>query len=537
MPQILQPCLKPRPAQVVRARFGVARAIPPALLLVSLLGGPVVAATDLATAVAIGPADNNQILLSWHASMLRPYQVEVSEDLVTWTDCGCVQVGNNATIELIVPKPGPNGFFRLREGAVRPGFDQVLMSRGDDHCYPQFSGPASMVDIGFAINMFGISRSACYVNNNGNITFDAPLFVYTPESLIKKQSVMIAPFWADVDSRNPLSGVTRFSSQPGMVNGRPAFGVTWRDVGYFSQHVEKVNTFQLVLIERADRNAGDFDIEFNYNRIEWETGDASGGSSGFGGAAARVGWTNGQGLFMEYQGSGTSLALLDRLPNTDPNFLQGLIYQMWNSGVPGRILIPVVNGLPQTESGLNFTVNAGPDFSLLPSAGRVFGLSATMTPPETPGVTFTWVQEGGPSDVIISGGTTLTPSIQIAEPGQYTFRLYGVKQGTFTASSSDPINVIHPGVFEMNGGYYQRLTSDPLAVQLTEASAKFNGQNITSVLWTQIEGDKASLQSPTSINPTVILPGSGVYRFKMTASTNHSPPFIRTVEATVVHGE
>jgi hypothetical protein len=506
-------------------------------MLFPLSVGSLTAATDLATAMAISQAQDDQILLSWHGAMLRPYQVEVSQDLMTWTDCGCTQVGNDAAIQTIVPKPGTRGFYRLREGAVRPGFDQTAMSRGDDHCYPQFTGPVTTVDLGFTINMFGVSRTACYVNNNGNITFDGPLFVYTPESLIRNKSIMIAPFWADVDSRNPLSGVTRFSNQPGMVNGRPAFGVTWREVGYFSQHVEKVNTFQLILIERADRNPGDFDIEFNYNRIEWETGDASGGSAGYGGAAARVGWTNGQGLFMEYQGSGNTLALLDRLPGNDPNFLQGLIYQTWNSGVPGRILIPVVNGLPQTEAALNYTVNAGPDTSLPASSGRVFSLNGTVSPPETTGVTYSWVQEGGPSEALITGATTLSPTMQIADPGQYTFRLYGVKKGTFTASSSDTVSITHPGVFEIIGGDYRRFAADPLAVQLTEATAKFNGQNLTAIQWIQTEGEKASIQGSTTTNPTVLLPASGFYRFKMTASTNHNPPFVKTADATVLHSD
>ena len=528
---------KHRPTPVVRGDHGAVSPIPTAVLVFVAVGGSILAATEQVPSLAICPAPNDQMELSWHGGMLRPYQVEVSQDLVSWTDCGCLHIGNNSAITAVVPKPGLRGFYRLREGAVRPGFDQVEMSRGDDHCYPQFAGPATTVELGFAINLFGVARSSCYVNNNGNITFDAPLFVYTPESLIKKQSVMIAPFWADVDSRNPLSGVTRFSSQPGTVNGHQAFGVTWREVGYFSQHVEKTNTFQLVLIERADRNPGDFDIEFNYNRIEWETGDASGGSYGFGGSAARVGWTNGQGLFMEFQGSGTSLALLDRLSNDDPNHAQGLIYQMWNSGVPGRILIPVVNGLPQTEAGLDFTVNAGSDFSLMPSAGRVFNLTATMTPPDTAGVTYSWVQESGTPEAVITNANTLTPTIQIAETGQYTFRLYGVKQGTFTASSSDAINVVHPGTFEIATGSYQRASSDPLSVQLSDAFAKFNGLNVASVLWTQTEGEKASIQNASSINPTVVLPHSGVYRFKLTASTSHSPPFVKTMEATVVHGD
>jgi len=507
--------------------------------MMALFGGgmPVVAAVGQVTSVAITPAPDNQVLLSWQGAALRPYQVETSPDLLAWTDQGVPQVGNGGLAETLAPRLGPLGFYRLRLGAVRPGFDQLAMSRGDDHCYPQFTGPAAPVELGFGINLFGVTRTTCFVNNNGNVTFDAPLFVYTPESLIKKQSVMIAPYWADVDSRNPISGVTRFSNIPALINGRQAFGVTWREVGYFSQHTDLLNTFQLLLIERCDRNPGDFDIEFNYNQIEWETGDASGGSMGLGGSAARVGWTNGQGLFMEYKGSGESLALLDKLPNDEPNFQRGLIYQTWNSGIPGRVIIPVVNGVPQTEDGLDFTVNAGPDLMLAPTAGRSFSLAAALAPPNTAGVTYTWLMESGPAEALISNSNTLNPSMLIPEPGEYVFRLYGVKHGAFIASSSDAIGVTHPGKFEVNGGFYSRLTTDPLNVPLIEASARFNGQNVTTVLWTQIEGEKASIQFPNQINPTVVLPRSGTYRFQLRAATNHTPAFVKTVEATVVHGE
>ncbi len=38
---------------------------------------------------------------------------------------------------------------------------------------------------------------------------------------------------------------------------------------------------------------GDFDVEFRYNRCEWETGDASGGTNGFGGTEAQAGFDAG----------------------------------------------------------------------------------------------------------------------------------------------------------------------------------------------------------------------------------------------------
>ena len=64
---------------------------------------------------------------------------------------------------------------------------------------------------------------------------------------------------------------------------------------------------QIVLTDRTDTGAGNFDIYFNYTRITWETGSASGGSNGFGGVSAAVGYNAGTGnqpgTFFELPGS------------------------------------------------------------------------------------------------------------------------------------------------------------------------------------------------------------------------------------------
>ena len=42
---------------------------------------------------------------------------------------------------------------------------------------------------------------------------------------------------------------------------------------------------------------------FDYSQIQWETGDASGGTNGFGGTPARVGYSNGSTVSFELPGS------------------------------------------------------------------------------------------------------------------------------------------------------------------------------------------------------------------------------------------
>lgn len=124
------------------------------------------------------------------------------------------------------------------------------------------------------------------------------------------------------------------------INGQGAFGVNWVDVGYFSRHTDKLNSFQLVLIDRSDIAAGDFDFELNYDKIQWETGDASGGSNGLGGSSARAGWTNGGLDKFELAGSGVNGAFLDGGPNA-------LVSNSLNSNVDGRYTFSVRNGTVQ----------------------------------------------------------------------------------------------------------------------------------------------------------------------------------------------
>jgi hypothetical protein len=195
------------------------------------------------------------------------------------------------------------------------------------------SSPA--VAIGFPINFFGVTHSQLFVNNNGNVTFDAPLTAFTPFGLVGTRQAIIAPFFADVDTRGAGSGIVRF----GTPAGRPdLFVVDWVSVGYYNQKDDKLNSFQLILQDLSavpDFAPGDFRIIFNYDRIRWETGDASGGTNGLGGSSARVGFSNGSGQpgsFFELTGSGESGALVNggsrslvanRVPPADTSLPRG----------------------------------------------------------------------------------------------------------------------------------------------------------------------------------------------------------------------
>ncbi len=200
---------------------------------------------------------------------------------------------------------GGAGFLDDTLPVIRAGFDSIILPRNDD----QSSG---VTPVGFNLNFFGTVFSNLFVNNNGNVTFNAPLFSFTPFPIVTNGIPIIAPFFADVDTLTNGNPTVYGNST---VAGRPAFGVTWDNVDYFTgNHGNQTNDFQLVIIERSDVAPGDFDFEFNYEKVTWETGDASSGVNGLGGSSARVGFSNGSTNSLEFAGSAVNGAFLDSGP-------------------------------------------------------------------------------------------------------------------------------------------------------------------------------------------------------------------------------
>ncbi|MEO9019517.1 MAG: nidogen-like domain-containing protein [Gemmatimonadaceae bacterium] len=217
-----------------------------------------------------------------------------------------------------------------------PGFTANNLPMNDDDY-------SSLQPLGFTANFFGANggtTTGVYVSNNGYITFNSGQGAYTPTGLTGSVTQpIIAPFFADVDTRGAASALTTWGT--GTVDGHNAFGVDWNGVGYFDAHDDKLNVFQLVMIDRSDTGVGNFDFEFNYNSILWETGDASNGTNGFGGYCAHAGYSNGgsgaANVSQELAGSGGCGDFLNLGSNA-------LNTHSLNSDVAGRYLFEVRNG-------------------------------------------------------------------------------------------------------------------------------------------------------------------------------------------------
>lgn len=244
-------------------------------------------------------------------------------------------------------------------GPVVGGFTNGGTVNVCDDC---FTGTTTL---GFTANYFGTSYNSTFVSNNGYISFGSGQGTYTPTGLTAAYNGLpiIAAFFADVDTRGMGGGNVKYGT--GTYAGANAFGATWSSVGYYNSRADKLNTFELILVDAsAGNSAGDFDIYFNYDQIQWETGGANGGSNGLGGTSAAAGYARGTGVagtYAQLTGSLVNGALLDGGANA--------LVSHTNNGVTGQYKFSVRNGavvpneLPEPGSlalvGLGLAAAAG----------------------------------------------------------------------------------------------------------------------------------------------------------------------------------
>jgi hypothetical protein len=218
-----------------------------------------------------------------------------------------------------------------------PGWNANSVARGDDTSN-------LVVGLPFTMNWMGTAYTQVYLNMNGNATFASNNIDYRPDPLSGVGQAIMAPFWADVDTRyagspNLLYYSDLTAGNVPTVDGHQAVLMTWSNVMRYNgntQSQDTTNTFQLVLIDRSDTGAGNFDFMYNYDKIVWDTGTASAGYP------ARAGWATATGQNFELPGSGTTGALLDSGAGAT-----SLIQNSLNSdGQIGRYVWQVRNGAP-----------------------------------------------------------------------------------------------------------------------------------------------------------------------------------------------
>ena len=375
-----------------------------------------------------------------------------------------------------------------------PGWIIVPFTNGSPPAYRNDDGSSPLIPLGFTFNLYGTNYTACYINNNGNITFTAPLSTFTPFAFPSTPLAIVAPFFADVDTRNAASGLVYYKLEPNRLT------VTWDSTGYFGNHVDKRNTFQLIISDGTDPFLGiGNNVCFSYGDMAWTTGDASGGIGGFFGAPATVGVNEGNGL--DY----ATLGRFDRPgtyyggPSVDSNGISYLDCQNFclNASNAGN-LCPVAQNFP------------GGNVNIL--AGNPYVAQYSFSAPE-----ITQLVSGGVSgvppgmNVNINNGLTCTFDItwnpSCTQAGQYVVCFTGIDN--FTAPCTTTVCVTY-------------VVDCPLPVEMSSFTSNINGRNVDLNWATSAETNNSGFEVERTVTGNNTWTKIGFVNGNGTSSTPHS---------------
>ncbi len=208
-----------------------------------------------------------------------------------------------AVIAVMGARAGASAQAMLVDGLGGPaGYGVEVLATGDDSISAEVDLTGTFPS---GVDLFGATYLRAWVNTNGNVSFDSALATYTPTAFPGAPQPIIAPWWADVDTRGMVDADPPGQNRVYWALTPSALVATWYRVGYFSSHVDLRGSFQLILRRIAGAPETVVEIELRYALCEWTTGDASGGSGGFGGTPAQAGFEVGA-TFRSLPGSRTA---------------------------------------------------------------------------------------------------------------------------------------------------------------------------------------------------------------------------------------
>ncbi len=238
---------------------------------------------------------------------------------------------------------------------IPPDATYLPVPRNDD-------GSFYIADIGFDFEFCGTIYNDVWINTNGNISFTQGVGVFSPSGF-PYNVPMVAPFWADVDTRNTACNEIVYKLFPNYMI------VTWENVGWYNQQCNPTNTFQLIISDgTAPIIPAGNNIQFRYGDMAWTTGEASGGGP-FGGVPATVGFNSGDNI--NYEQFGRFNLDNDNYDgpfgsNDGVDYLDGRCI-MYNSGI-SSLDISCINFVGSLDGNCQLTVTPE-DVSVLDVAG------------------------------------------------------------------------------------------------------------------------------------------------------------------------
>ena len=322
--------------------------------------------------------------------------------------------------------------------AIDSSWSVVPFTSGTFPEYRNDDGSSPLITLPFTFCFYGNNYTQVYINNNGNISFDAPYATFSPVGLQMAAAKMVSPFWADVDTRNALSGIVYYKVTP------TALIVRWDSVGYYTNHVDKVNDFQCIITDGTDPLvSGGNNVKFSYGVMQYTTGDASMDSAGFcaitgNGSPGVTGASNADGVnYIQFGQFGRPGSLYTS--QTDPYPYSGISYlsnRTYTFSTCGSTNIPpVVNWLTVCDTihlCVGDTLNIPISF-LSPEFNQITTDSATST------------MNSGFSIVSQTSGTTAAITTQVIgsidNAGYQTITFTATDNGTPPATTIFPVTL------------------------------------------------------------------------------------------------
>lgn len=168
-------------------------------------------------------------------------------------------------------------------------FDVVPMSAGQAPDYRNDDGYSTAIELPFSFSFYGTEYTSVYINNNGNLSFGSGYSNFVASGFPINMHPMVSAYWADVDTRNPASGLVYHKVLDN------ALIVRYHQVGYFPQMADQLNDFQIILTDGTSDLVGNgHTISFCYGDMQWSTGTAAtvGANAGDGVSALQIGRFN-----------------------------------------------------------------------------------------------------------------------------------------------------------------------------------------------------------------------------------------------------
>lgn len=147
-------------------------------------------------------------------------------------------------------------------------------------------GAHGAVHLPFQYQFFGTPEDSLFISVNGYITFGISSTAWGWDIPHAGPWRYVAPFFADVDLSTPCDTCNKVYFKV----GPSAIRINWVRAGYYQNHLDRQNTFQLTLTDGNDPSLPwGTNTAFCYRDMQWTTGDAGLGAGGFGAGTADVG--------------------------------------------------------------------------------------------------------------------------------------------------------------------------------------------------------------------------------------------------------